>query len=54
MGPWSAAWAGFLVRLRAIHGFHPDHLAWFSSRGRLHDGLQGLLDRPGGSYKGTR
>ena len=54
MGPWTARWAGFLARLRALHGYHPDRPAWFRGRDGLHDGLRGLLDRPGGSYKNTR
>ena len=54
MGPWTVAWAGLLVELRDLHGYHLDRPAWFRGRGMLHQGLVGILDSLGGSHKGLQ
>ena len=48
LGPWGREWLQFLVRLRALKGFHPDKGAWHGSGEALVKTLVRLLEHGGG------
>ena len=48
MGPWGREWLQFLIKLRALNGFHPDRGAWHGSGEALGKTLVRLLEKGGG------
>ena len=48
LGPWGREWLRFLVKNRALKGFHPDKGAWHGSGEALGKTLVSLLERGGG------
>ena len=58
LGPWGREWLQFLVKVRALKGFHPDRGAWHGSGEALGKTLVSLLEQGGGGAKrrsdGTR
>ena len=51
LGPWGREWLQFLVKLRALKGFHPDRGAWHGSGEALGKTLVRLLKQGGGGKR---